>query len=183
MKKIAKGFLLLVAVISFTQLFAQRDDRNPKYRSNRHSSSHDRVSIIARLPYGALALTWGNRHYHYYGGYFYEPFSYGYALVEPPIGIVVPVLPPGAVYIMIGGRPYYRFQSVFYLPLGNNGYQVVGDMTEDKLKTNTDTATNEGVYEKFVLEGKTYYKKGNKYYKAEVADNGEIQYEQVGETK
>lgn len=35
--------------------------------------------------------------------------------------------------------------------------------------------------EKFVLEGKVYNKKGNKYYRAKLTGNGEVLYEEKGE--
>lgn len=108
----------------------------------------------------------------------------GYAIVEPPIEVTVPILPPNTVYVIIGGRAYYRYQSAYYLPLGNHRYQLVqepngeeGAQTQKPVNCNVAT---EG-YEKFVLEGKTYYRKGSKYYKARVNDDGEILYEEVGE--
>ncbi|MFL5741016.1 MAG: hypothetical protein ACJ75B_12415 [Flavisolibacter sp.] len=82
-----------------------------------------------------------------------------------------------------GGNPYCSYQSVFYLPLGNNNYQVVPEPKTETPKANTGNTNsfNEG-YEKFVLDGKTYYKKGSKYFKAKVSDDGEVVYEEVGET-
>lgn len=48
--------------------------------------------------------------------------------------------------------------------------------------TAKNTAATESDYEKIVLEGKTYYKKDNKYFKATVDGNGEITYTEIGET-
>lgn len=91
------------------------------------------------------------------------------------------MLPPDAVYLMIRGRPYYRYQSIYYMPLGNNSYQVIPEPNEEKSNTTTGVTAGSG-YEKFVLEGRVYYKKGNKYYKAKRSDDGELRYEEIGET-
>lgn len=197
MKFYMKALLLLVGVISFSPLFAQHGRYGRRYYDNDYYAYNYRpydyrpygyaplqasVSIIARLPFGALAVTLGNRHYHYFDGLYYEPLPGGYAMVEPPVGIVVPVLPPNSVYVIIGGRPYYRYESVYYLPLGENRYQVVPAPGNEGSQAATNNNKPSEGYEKFVLEGKTYYKKGGKYYKARIADNGEIVYEEVGET-
>lgn len=191
MKKYSKWLFVVIAVISFSQVFAQhrRYDRRDYdhyryyYRPYNYSPVRASVSIIARLPFGAVSLNLGSRHYHYYDGIYYQPYQTGYMIVQPPVGIVVPVLPPNAVYVTSGNRPYYRYQNVYYMPYGNS-YQVIAEPKEEVATTQATTGSakvNDDGYEKFVLEGKTYYKKGSKYYKATVNDNGEIQYEEVGE--
>lgn len=197
MKKSVKLLLVLAGVISFTQLFAQHGRYSRRYYDryayNRYAYNYrsyyaplrTSVSLIARLPFGAVAVTLGGRPYHYYDGIYYAPYPGGYTIVEPPVGVIVPVLPPNAVYVMIGGRPYYRFQGAYYMPLTDNRYQVVpepkqGERQPQKPITNSNTSAGD-TYEKFILEGKTYYKKGTKYYKARVNDNGEIIYDEVGE--
>lgn len=191
MKQAIKLLLILLGITLFSQtVMAQHNRYERRYRPVyayrpyvNYAPVRANLSVVARLPFGAVALTLGNRHYHYWDGLYYHPYPGGYAIVQPPIGLVVPVLPPSAVSIVIGGRSYYRYQSVFYLPLGGNGYRVVETPKETET-TKAETKETEAAsgYEKFVLEGKTYYKKGGKYYKAKLADNGEILYEEVGET-
>lgn len=138
------------------------------------------VSIIARLPFGSVGINFGDRYYHYHNGVYYRPYSRGYMIVQPPIGIIVPAIPYGAAHVMIGANPYYRYDGVYYAPYGNR-YRVVDEPKDEEYESNKDNAiTNE--YEKVILEGKTYYKKGDKYYKATVNKNGEVIYEEVGET-
>jgi Family of unknown function (DUF6515) len=153
------------------------------YHYNRFPSRSS-VSIMAGLPFGAVSLTFGNRYYHYYNGAYYRPYDRGYRIVEPPIGIIVPSLPIGYSNVIIGSSPYYRYGNVFYAPYGNR-YKVVEQPEEPETSTasndKADKSTN-SEYEKVVLEGKTYYKKGDKYYKASVTKGGEITYEEVGET-
>lgn len=152
----------------------------PQYRYPSRSS----VSIIARLPFGAASIHFGNSYYHYYHGSYYRPYGYGYRIVPPPIGIVVPVLPPGAAHIIIGSGSYYRHGNVYYAPYERE-YRVVEEPKEEESSTaNTENTTDKiqsSEYEKIILEGKTYYKKGDKYYKAGVNKDGEIVYEEVGQ--
>lgn len=162
--------------------YSRRYDDRYEYR--RSYPSRTSISVVASLPFGAVAVSFGRRNYHYYEGYYYSPYERGYAIVEPPMGIIVPGLPQGSVAVMIGSRNYYRFQSVFYLPLGNNQYQVVEKPAETETATTTTTTakTSPVEYEKITLEGKTYYRKGGKFYKASVDESGEISYQEVGET-
>jgi hypothetical protein len=164
--------------------FAQPDRRDRRFNDhdlNRCAyPSGTAVSIVAALPFGAVAVSFGSRPYHYYDGYYYRPYGYQYMMVAPPVGIVVPALPSGYVSVMIGTRVYYSYQGVFYLPVGNN-YQVVQKPEEEEPVAKTNP-TGDSEYEKIILEGKTYYKKGSKYYKATVNDNGEISYKEIGES-
>lgn len=190
MKHYIKWLLVLLGVVSFSSLFAQRGRYTKRYHDRyayawqpyHYAPLRTSVSIVARVPFGAVAVTFGSRHYRYFDGIYYEPMQRGYIIVQPPLGIVVPVLPAGYVSLMIGGRYYYRYQNVYYMPLGSSGYQVVPEPEEDS-QGEEAIAGNSGSdgYEKLVLDGKTYYKKGNKYYKAKVNDNGEIVYEETGE--
>jgi len=152
----------------------------PQYRYPIRSS----VSVIARLPFGAVSLSFGNRYYHYYNGYYYQPYNFGYRMVPPPIGIVVPVLPPGAVHVIIGSGSYYRYRDGYYAPYERE-YRVVEEPKDEETSTVTTDDKSErsqsSEYEKIILEGKTFYKKGDKYYKASLNKDGEIVYEEVGQ--
>ena len=176
--------LLLISSVSVSAQYGRHYGRNNgRYYYNRYPSRSS-VSIIARLPFGAVSVTFGDRYYHYYNGVYYRPYSHGYMIVPPPVGIIVPGLPLGYTRVIIGSNPYYRHGSVFYAPYGNR-YEVVEEPKETEISSaendkNDNTITSE--YEKVVLEGKTYYKKGDKYYKASVNKNGEIIYEEAGET-
>jgi hypothetical protein len=192
MKKFFLSGLIAVLLISSVTVSAQYGRHygrgNNRYSYNRYSYNHypsrSSISIIARLPFGAVSVTFGDRYYHYYNGVYYRPYNRGYMIVPPPVGIIVPGLPLGYTHVIIGSNPYYRHGDVFYAPYGNR-YKVVEKPKEtDVASTQADKTDNliAGDYEKVVLEGKTYYKKGDKYYKASVNKNGEIVYEEVGET-
>ncbi len=178
------AFLLISSLTSSAQYGRGHGRYNSRsYHYNRYPSRPS-VSIIARLPFGAVSVTFGNRYYHYYRGAYYRPYNRGYIIVQPPIGIIVPSLPVGYTHVIVGSHPYYRHGNVFYAPYGNR-YKVV----EEPQETETPPVSNDKAdktinseYEKVVLEGKTYYKKGDKYYKASVNKNGEITYEEAGET-
>ena len=188
---------LLVGIISFAQHGRSRDRYYEYARYDRYPharyASYPRVSIMASLPFGAIMVSMGGVHYHYYNGYYYRPHTNGYILVEPPIGLVVPILPPGSVNVIIGRRPYYMYEGIYYMPV-ISGYQVIERPAEVIVETapvattKTPDVTTEpaptvktGEYEKITIEGKIYYKKDNSYYKARVDDKGEVVYEKVGE--
>lgn len=181
MKKIILAVALTALLFSSFESVAQHRRFNDRYAYRRTQPLRPSVSVVASLPFGTVALSFGQRYYHYYDGYYYSPYNSGYLLVDPPVGLVVPALPRGSVAVVVGARSYYRFQSVFYLPLGPGQYQVV----EKPAETETTAATAKASpadYEKITLEGKTYYRKDGKYYKASIDDNGEISYQEVGET-
>ena len=190
-KYMAGAFIILMLTISFSAAaqWGRGHGRNNNRYSNRYYPSYryqsrPSISVIGVLPFGAISLHFGNRYYHYHNGYYYRPYNRGYTIVRPPIGIIVPSLPMGYTRIIIGSNPYYRYDDVFYAPYGNR-YKVVEKPTDDEdVSSNNDNApvTTGSEYEKVVLEGKTYYKKGEKYYKASVDKKGEIVYEEVGET-
>ena len=189
MKNNTKILLVLLGLVSASELFAQnarykKDNRYYRsYRSHYYSPVRASVSVIAHAPFGAVSINFGNRYYRYHNGFYYRPYQRGFMIVPPPIGIIVPVLPPASVYVVIGGRPYYRCRDIYYSPLASRGYRVVDqpryEEEEDKVVAKNESSAD--TYEKFILEGKTYYKKGNKYYKAKVNDEGEIIYDEVGE--
>jgi hypothetical protein len=185
MKKYIICGLFILTLLSSITASAQWGRHNSRY-DNRHYYYNrfpyrSSVSVIASLPFGAVSVLFGNSHYHYYNGLYYRPYDRGYIVVQPPIGIIVPSLPPGCISVMIGPRPYYRYENVFYVPLENNHYRVVEKPEEEQKATSNNEKTMTSEYEKIVLEGRTYYKKGSKYYKASVNKDGEIVYEEVGE--
>ena len=181
------GVVALILISSLTTSAQYGRHNNGRYNSrNYHYNrypSRTSVSIIASLPFGAASITFGNRYYHYYNGLYYRPYNRGYRIVPPPMGIIVPSLPIGYTHVIIGSHPYYRYGNVYYAPYGDR-YRVVEEPREIELSADDDNKTSSapaGEYEKVVLEGKTYYKKGDKYYKASVKKDGEISYEEVGE--
>ena len=187
MKKYLVCGLIAFMLIGSLAASAQYGRGHGKYKSRGYHydryPSRPSVSIIARLPFGAVSVTFGNRYYHYYRGAYYRPYNRGYIIVQPPIGIIVPSLPVGYSHVIIGSNPYYRYGNVFYAPYGDR-YRVVEEPVEPETPAVDSDVSDKpvnGEYEKVVLEGKTYYKKGDKYYKASVNKNGEIKYEEVGE--
>jgi hypothetical protein len=182
---------LIVLLLISSTVSAQYSRNNGRY-SGRYNSrpyynrypARPSVSVIAALPFGAISLNFGNRYYHYHNGYYYRPYNRGYMMVPPPVGIIVPNLPVGYTQIIIGSHPYYRYGNVYYVPFGKR-YKVVDEPNESDISVaedNNNRNSTDSEYEKVVLEGKTYYKKGSKYYKAKVSKDGEISYEEVGET-
>lgn len=190
MKIYITSALFAFMLISGVEASAQWSRHNGRFYNRSYHYNYNRyhyrtsVSIIAHLPFGAVSVIFGNRYYHYYNGLYYRPYDRGYIIVEPPVGIIVPGLPGGCKEVIVGSNPYYRYGNVFYAPYGNR-YKVVEEPKEPETSTANNDKTDKTInseYEKVVLEGKTYYKKGDKYYKASVNKDGEITYEEVGET-
>src|SRR5215207_5104500 len=148
------GFILISSLTTSAQYGRSHGRYNGRsYHYDRYPSRPS-VSIVARLPFGAVSVTFGNRYYHYYHGAYYRPYNRGYMIVQPPIGIIVPNLPAGYTHVIIGSNPYYRYENVFYAPYGNR-YQVV----EEPQEADTPTVSNDkpgknisNEYEKVVLE-------------------------------
>jgi hypothetical protein len=184
MKTTFSLLFLLPAIAGFAQHGPNRgndrDRRDNRYQPRRSVS----VDLIARLPFGAMRVHWGGRPYYYGGGYYYEPWDRGYRRVSAPIGIIVPSLPPGGVVIVIGGRSYYRYESAWYQP-GYSGYEVIPEPIAPApapvvIQSSQPAAPTDNGYEKIIIEGRTYYRRGDTYYKATVSNNGEIAYSEVG---
>lgn len=183
---------LLLAALAASAQRHHGPDRGYDYRDYRYDRDYrvyrpasPRVSIIATLPHGAIQVVLGGNRYHYYGGRYYRPYDRGYMLVTPPIGLIIPTMPPGYRIVLVGGRNYYFYDDVYYLPV-TNGYQVATLPPEATVApaplAAPPASTDAGSYEKIQIDGKTYYRKGDSYYRAVLDDKGEVFYEKVGQT-
>jgi hypothetical protein len=65
-------------------------------------------------------------------GAFYRSVANGYAVISPPIGILVTSLPSGAVDQTVGGTTYFTYGGTWYQPMYSGGsvtYLVVANPT------------------------------------------------------
>jgi hypothetical protein len=62
--------------------------------------------VVAALPPGYITLGFGNRRLFFHGGVWYQPAPSGFVVVQPPLGVVVPVLPPAYTMITEIGRAH-----------------------------------------------------------------------------
>ena len=86
------------------------------------------VPFLAAPPGGYIPVYYRGVNYAYYGGYYYQPASTGYVVVEPPLGAIVPTLPPGSTATTVNGQTYFVYTNTYYKPVlvnGATGYQVV----------------------------------------------------------
>jgi hypothetical protein len=81
--------------------------------------------VYATLPVGAVSVAFGGGNYFFHGGVWFRPYGGHYVVVEPPIGIFVPVLPPDYATVWIGGIAYYYANGVYYNVAPGQGYVVV----------------------------------------------------------
>jgi hypothetical protein len=113
---------------------------------------------------------------------YYRPYETYYLGCRPPLGFViaaavlntavlVPVIfHPTVTYV----HPQYYYSSgTFYIQRSNNEYEVVGP----PIGAIVESIPND--CEEFVLNGKTYYKMDDTYYRA-THINGANRYEVVG---
>lgn len=79
--------------------------------------------FVPALPAAAVTILFAGLAYSFVDGLFYLPGSGGFAIVTPPVGLVIPVLPPGCTVVMVGPRTYYHAQGVYYVRAAE-GYAV-----------------------------------------------------------
>lgn len=63
--------------------------------------------------------------YYYDDGTFYSKKGRKYEVIQPPIGVVVPVLPSGFEEFILEGETFYRVEDTLYKPVFD-GFEVVG---------------------------------------------------------
>jgi hypothetical protein len=77
------------------------------------------------LPEGYRPYYRGRDRFYFSGGVWYAPRGPGFAVVTPPLGLVISVLPPYYSTVWFGGIPYYYADNVYYTwQPDQNGYAV-----------------------------------------------------------
>lgn len=110
------------------------------------------------LPVGCVQVSFGGVGYYYNDGVYFRPTPAGpYAVVPPPVGVVVPQLPDGADPILIGQTTYYYAGGAFYLQQPT-GFAVVAAPLGV-----TVAGLPPGAIPVFI-RGKTYYVSGSAYF-------------------
>ncbi|HSU65996.1 MAG TPA: DUF6515 family protein, partial [Tepidisphaeraceae bacterium] len=74
-------------------------------------------AVVPGLPPGAVPVVAGPSTFYYLDGTFYLPQPGGFAVVNPPPGIIVPSLPTGANQILINGNVLFQFNGFNYQPI------------------------------------------------------------------
>ena len=98
-------------------------DFDARYNHNHYYPS--RGFIYGTLPLGAVSVGFGGGNYFFHGGVWFRPYGPRYIVVQPPIGIYLPVLPPDYATVWVGGVPYYYADGVYYNVAPGQGYVVV----------------------------------------------------------
>ncbi len=63
--------------------------------------------------------------YYYDDGTFYNKKGRKYEVIQPPIGVIVPVLPSGFEEFILEGETFYKVEETLYKPVPD-GFEVVG---------------------------------------------------------
>ena len=72
-----------------------------------------------------MSVGFGGGNYFFHGGVWFRPYGGRYVVVQPPLGIFLPVLPSDYATVWVGGAPYYYADGVYYNPYPGQGYVVV----------------------------------------------------------
>jgi uncharacterized protein DUF6515 len=122
--KLRLSFLaVLAAFCTFTPaLWADGSSRawHGPYDRERHHAvywTHFYPGMVVNvLPAGFVQVSVGATGYYYYDGVYFRPTTVGsYAVVAPPVGVVVPQLPLDAEPIAAGPVTYYYAAGAFYV--------------------------------------------------------------------
>jgi len=98
-------------------------DFDARYGHNHYYPAHG--FVYGTLPAGAVSVAYGGGNYFFHGGVWFRPYGPRYVVVQPPIGIVLPVLPADYATIWVAGVPYYYADGVYYNVAPGRGYVVV----------------------------------------------------------
>ena len=98
-------------------------DFDARYGHNHYYPS--RGFVYGTLPVGAVSVGFGGGNYFFHGGVWFRPYSGRYIVVQPPLGIFLPVLPSDYATLWVAGVPYYYADSVYYNVAPGRGYVVV----------------------------------------------------------
>jgi Family of unknown function (DUF6515) len=98
-------------------------DFDARYGHNHYYPS--RGFVYGTLPVGAVSVGYGGGNYFFHGGVWFRPYGTRYVVVQPPVGIYLPVLPGDYATVWVGGVPYYYADGVYYNAAPGRGYVVV----------------------------------------------------------
>lgn len=124
--------------------------------ARRHVDYHRRFSNhykpgyrLQHLPHHHTRIWYRNRDYYYFGGSFFLPASYGYYVVNAPIGARIRVLPHGYLSFYLGHNHYYYYNDIYYRHIPDTREYVVVEPpegAEEALMAAADQGSNLYVY-------------------------------------
>jgi hypothetical protein len=116
---------------------------------------------ISTLPAGYIQISAAGTGYYYFDGVYFQPIaslSSGYAVVAPPVGVVVPQLPSSAEPVVDGSTTYYYAGGAFYFQMPS-GFEVLPAPLGVVVTTLPVGATP------VLVKGALYYLAANVYYR------------------
>ena len=151
MKKILLNsvVLLITLMISLSSIsYADRDQRDKKYKRDNHKHSTSRLRldkryrhnrsypreghIIRTLPRKRHPIHYHDRDYFYISGVWHISSGSNLVVVRPPHGVIVPVLPPFYTTVWFHSTPYYYANDIYYVwRPDRNGYEVTAPPTDE----------------------------------------------------
>ena len=123
------------------------DDKLPNVG---HRRDHPvRGSFVFSVPRGHKTVIHRGVPYYFHGGKWYQSYWFGFSVVAPPSGLVVPFLPLSHSTIWIGGFPYYYADDAYYIP-SVGGYMVVSPPRAEVRETPPESSENLSVDRLFI---------------------------------
>jgi len=146
---------------------------SPYFHPNEHGYGHQ-----AHVPHRMHPVYYGGLPYYYVSGVYCMLFDGVYIICRPPVGVIIAraiwnSMRP--VIVFHNNTIYYYDDGSYFLPNGGDEYVVVDPPIGARI---AELPSN---YEEIILDGNTYYKVENTYYKAVIVD-GYLWYEVVGKT-
>lgn len=154
--RLGLAFLLFAFIAGFSNhLFA-----GITTKPERNTINKSQITIVGealetktlnKLPRKAERLTFNEKQYHYFGGYYYELNKELFTRVKAPIGIRVKSISDTYQRIIISGRVYYYTCGVFYVADGKKAFQTVYGPIGGQV-----SALPEGI-QKVQIKGRNYF--------------------------
>lgn len=173
--------LALIMMLPTENSFAQRRGEH-HYSGVRAHNNHMRSphfgSVRRSMPRGARVIRFNGNVYNFHKGVYYRPHGRKYIIARPPIGLRLGFLPPYYFSLNIGMHPYFYYYGTFYAPVSGDTKQY--EVVEPPIGALVDQLPND--CEEVVINGTTYYKVDNTYYKVVLDQDNSEKYEVVGKT-
>lgn len=108
-----------------------------RFQHNRYYPA--RGYVVASLPTGSMSVLFGAETFFFQAGVWFRAQGAGFIVVDPPLGIVTPVMPPSCVVVTAGSQTLCYANGAYYQSQPTGGYAVVSAPAQS---VNVPTPTN-----------------------------------------
>jgi hypothetical protein len=98
-------------------------------------------SAVEELPQGSIEVSFEGETYFFASGVWYQESAPGYAVADPPTGILAPSLPAGYHTVRVGDTAYFYSTGIYYVA-APGGYEVtLAPLDSSPAPSNAETAS------------------------------------------